>query len=248
MESTIDLSHARELFSRSRPWLALTGAGMSVDSGIPPFRGPGGLWEAMEPEEYAHVRTLERRPERAWELFRLLGRGIAAARPHAGHAALARAEASGVLAGVATQNIDGLHQAAGSQEVIELHGNGSRFYCHRCGTPAAPEAIGAEPAVPRCRCGGVLRPTITLFGEPPPEGAFERAMELLAATQRLVLIGTSAEVYPAALLPDIARRRRMPVVVLGPDPNRLTGMPGVQWLPGRAVELLPALFPAENAR
>lgn len=248
MESIIDLSQARVLFSPDRPWLALTGAGMSVDSGIPPFRGPGGLWEAIDPEEFAHVRTLERRPERAWELFRLLGRAIASALPHAGHTALARAEASGLVAGVATQNIDGLHQAAGSREVIELHGNISHFYCHHCGAPAPPEVIDPGTAVPRCPCGGVLRPTITLFGEPPPEGAFERALSLLAATQRLLVIGTSAEVYPAALLPDIARQRRMPVVVLGPDPNRLTGLQGVQWIPGRAAEWLPALFPAENAR
>lgn len=239
MHQPTSLDEARRRL-RSGRWLALTGAGMSVDSGVPPFRGPGGLWEQLDPEVHAHVETLEAAPDRSWHLFRLLRRALVAATPHAGHAALARAEAAGRIVGVTTQNIDGLHQRAGSRAVIELHGSMERFRCHRCGRPVpAGEAarLGAAPGVPRCACGGVIRPAITLFGEALPEGVYERSQALLEEAGGLLVVGTSAEVYPAALLPLGALHAGRPVLVVGPDPGRLTGLPGALWLPARAVDL-----------
>lgn len=275
MARTLSVSDARRLVDAGPGWLALTGAGMSVDSGIPPFRGPGGLWSSLDPEVYAHVDTLERAPERAWHLFRLLGAAIARARPHAGHRALARAEREGRVVGVATQNVDGLHQAAESRDVIELHGSMRGLACHACGAPADPGALddaaltdagaaagraatgvaagtaacaGTRVApVPRCPCGGVLRPGITLFGETLPDGAFDRAALLLEAAGRLLVIGSSVEVWPVAGLPPIARAGNMDILVIGPEPTRLTAHDDVAWVRGTAVEVLPALFGGTDA-
>ncbi len=246
MGTRVTLDAARDLV-RNGDWFVVTGAGMSVDSGVPPFRGPGGLWERMDPERYAHVETLEAAPERAWELFRLLGRALAGAAPHAGHRALAAAEARGRVRGLATQNIDGLHQLGGSRTVIELHGSMRTFSCHACRRAAAPPPLDDGP-VPRCPgCRGVLRPDITLFGEMLPDGAFEHAERLLRLAHGLLVVGTSSEVYPAALLPRLALERRMPLLVVGPDPSVLTGLPGVAWCAGGACETLPALLrPAEE--
>ncbi len=240
--TAVPLAEARRVFLGAPRWLALTGAGMSVESGIPPFRGPGGLWERMNPEEYAHVRTLERDPARAWELFRILEAAIAGARPHAGHVALAEAERRGRLNGVTTQNIDGLHQAAGSRHVIELHGTLRRWVCHRCGLAMAPEDVDRRGPVPLCGCGGVIRPAITLFGELLPPGALEHSLELLEAAGRLLVVGTSAEVHPAATVPHLALERGMPIIAVGPDPTPLLESRGVAWLRGTAREVLPRLL------
>ncbi len=245
MGSPVTLDAARDLV-RNGDWFVLTGAGMSVDSGVPPFRGPGGLWERMDPERYAHVETLESAPERAWELFRLLGRSLSGAAPHAGHRALAAAEAAGRVCGIATQNIDGLHQLGGSVTVIELHGSMRTFSCHACRRTAPAPAFDDGP-VPRCAaCRGVLRPDITLYGEMLPDGAFERAERLLRLAHGLLVVGTSSEVYPAAILPRLGLERRMPLLVVGPDPSVLTGMPGVAWLAGRAGDVLPALLAMDS--
>ena len=246
MNAETTLENARALLAERPRWLALTGAGMSVDSGVPPFRGPGGLWERMDPETCAHVRTLDLAPERAWELFRVLDAAMHGARPHEGHAALARAEERGKLLGIVTQNIDGLHQEAGSVEVVELHGSGRRYLCHRCGR-GAPRPDAGSAAVPRCPCGGVLRPAITLFGEQLPEGALERAVRLLEGADGLLVVGSSCEVFPAASIPDIALNAGLPVLVVGPDPNRLCAEPGAVWLRASARAALPALLAGEGA-
>jgi NAD-dependent deacetylase len=246
MPAPTSIEEARRLFLSAPRWLALTGAGMSVDSGIPPFRGPGGLWEKFDPEEYAHVRTLERDPARAWVLFRILEQAIAGAQPHAGHVALAEAERRGRINGVATQNIDGLHQAAGSRTVIELHGTARRCVCHRCGLAVAPEDLDRRGPVPLCGCGGVIRPAVTLFGELLPPRALERSLELLQDAGRLLVIGTSAEVHPAAMIPLLALDQDLPVIVVGPDPTRLSGQRGVTWVRGAALSVLPALLAEDD--
>jgi NAD-dependent deacetylase len=187
------------------------------------------------------VQTLESDPARAWRLFRVLAESIAGARPHAGHAALAEAERRGRVSGVATQNVDGLHQAAGSRTVVELHGSARRYVCHRCGIVVAPEDLDRRGAVPLCGCGGVIRPAVTLFGELLPPGAFERAVELLEDAGGLLVVGTSAEVHPAARIPDMALDRGLPVVAVGPSPTHLTESRSVAWVRGTAREVLPAL-------
>lgn len=243
-----NLDEAREKLRSAPHWLALTGAGMSVESGVPPFRGPGGLWERFDPEEYAHVHTLETDPARAWQLFRILEDAIAGARPHAGHRALAEAERRGRIVGVSTQNIDGLHQAAGSRAVIELHGTLRRCVCHRCGLAVAPEDVDRRGPAPLCGCGGVIRPAITLFGEMLPPGALERSLDLLESAGHLLVIGTSAEVQPAAMIPYRALERRWPIVAVGPDPTPLNESPGVLWVRGTARGVLPRLLAAPDEK
>lgn len=241
------LDRARNALS-GRYLVALTGAGMSVESGIPPFRGAGGLWTHLDPLVDGHVETLARDPERSWRLFRMLSEPLIRAKPHAGHSALARAERSGRLLGIVTTNVDGLHQRAGSRAVAEVHGTAARLYCHECGqVPPRGFRIPAT-GVPRCeRCGGVIRPAVTLFGEMLPCGVWERGMSLVEDAEGLVAIGTSLEVQPAAALPSLVRRRGLPVVEVGPEPSDLARSGETIWIGGTAATMLPRLFtPAKS--
>jgi NAD-dependent deacetylase len=222
--------------------MALTGAGMSVESGIPPFRGPGGLWNELDPERDASVMALESEPERVWHVFRRLGQPVLRARPHHGHQALARAERSGRLLGVATTNVDGLHQQAGSRRVIELHGNAREMVCHGCDEPVPRHWQPPPSGVPRCACGGVLRPRVTLFGELLPAGTWEQTMQLLEEAEGLIAVGTSLMVQPAAAIPTLIRRRGLPVVEIGPRPSEMGRRGDSYWVGGTARTVLPELL------
>ncbi|MBE6587973.1 MAG: NAD-dependent protein deacylase [Ruminococcaceae bacterium] len=178
------------------------GAGMSTASGIPDFRGASGLYTVSdEPAEYFLSREcLVGEPERFFEFYRekML---YPDALPNEAHHALARLEAEGVIKAVITQNIDGLHQMAGSERVIELHGTVSRSFCDRCGRTFTPEAITEGERVPKCPyCGGVIRPDVTLYGEPLSSRAFSDAEEEIAASDVLIVGGSSLTVQPAASL------------------------------------------------
>jgi NAD-dependent deacetylase len=222
--------------------MVLTGAGMSVESGIPPFRGPEGLWNRFDPEVDGHVDTLREDPERSWRLFRALAGPIAAARPHGGHAALARAEKSGRVLGVATTNVDALHQMAGSRRVIEIHGSVRKFACHSCGQDATEGFAVPNAGVPRCAaCEGVVRPLVTLFGELLPNGVWDESMALLEEAEGLVAVGTSMQVQPAASIPTVVRRRGLPVVEIGPEPSALARRGEAIWVGGTAATTLPSL-------
>ncbi len=242
------LERARRALA-GRYLVALTGAGMSVESGIPPFRGPDGLWSRLDPMVEGHVRTLDTDPGRSWRLFRMLAGPIAAAQPHRGHAALARAERSGRLLGVVTTNVDGLHQRAGSRSVAEVHGTARRIVCHRCGRDVRPGPGQLDEPVPRClACGGVLRPAVVLFGETLPDEAWTLAMRMIEDAEGLVAIGTSLEVQPAAGLPLLIRRRGLPVVEIGPEPTELARQELSLWLPGTAAEIVPSLLAPVRGR
>ncbi len=192
---------ARAEFRAARRPLALTGAGISVESGIPDFRGDHGLWRRFEPEQYATLEVFRREPHKAWEMYRALGEVLQGKQPNPAHRALARLEREGRLQAVITQNIDGLHQLAGSRRVVEVHGEYRHLQCLRCGRmrPLREEDY-APPAVPACHdCGAPLKPNVVLFGE------WVRHMDevgpLLESCDALLVIGTSAEVYPVADLP-----------------------------------------------
>jgi len=177
----------------------LTGAGISAESGVPTFRGPGGLWKQHRPEDLATPEAFERNPElvREWYQYRRsLLEGIA---PNAGHRALTALERYFETFTLITQNVDGLHALAGSSEVVELHGNIRRDRCHRCGRRQA--ASGP----PECACGGPMRPDVIWFGELLPMEAVERAWRAAATAQLFLVIGTSALVYPAARIPYLAK-------------------------------------------
>ena len=165
--------------------VAFTGAGMSVESGIAPFTGPGGIWSKYDPAEFAHVDTFTMNPAKAWILYRDILESTLPARPHKGHYALAHLERAGLLRCVITQNVDGLHQKAGSRRVVEFHGNNRALRCAECGKHCESTTYkqSEQGDVPQCACWGYLRPTFVLYGESIPV-AGHGVFQLQFASQR----------------------------------------------------------------
>lgn len=221
------LALATELLRGSGRTLALTGAGISTPSGIPDFRSErSGLWNHVDPLEVASIWGFHNHPERFYEWFKPLAARTAAARPNAAHRALADMEAAGKLVGVATQNVDSLHQAAGSVCVCELHGHMRTMTCLGCNTrypadgPLRDVLAGGPP--PRCAaCNELLKPDVVLFGEPLPYDVLSRAQEAALACDVMLIVGTSLEVMPAADLPLLARRRGARLVLINLTPTPL---------------------------
>lgn len=222
------------------PVVALTGAGVSVASGVPDFRSDAGLWQRYDPLADASISALRAHPERVWALLWELDAIIASAEPNPAHRALAALEEGGALAALLTQNPDGLHQRAGSDEVVELHGTAETLSCLACGRRLSrAEVTAAPPSVPRCSCGGVVRPDVTLFGEALPPTALAAGERWCDHAAVLLVIGTSVEVSPVADLPDRARRSGAEVWELNVRPAER--LQPDQRLLGRAEEVLPAL-------
>jgi NAD-dependent deacetylase len=192
---------------RRRQGVALTGAGISVDSGIPDFRSPGGLWERFDPMEFASLDAFRADPDRVWTMLIELEQIVVSAKPNWGHRALARLQQAGVLDGIITQNVDNLHQEAGSKGVIEFHGNGTRLVCLGCGATEDATRRKELGTPPRCRCGQVLKPDVVLFGEMIPQQAMTRSMELIKRCAVMLVVGTSATVVPASLMPMAAKQQ-----------------------------------------
>ena len=189
-----------ELLRQRQPCAVLTGAGISTESGIPDFRSPTGIWAQYDPMEYATIDAFGRDPAKVWDFYSLRFEALATAEPNAGHLALGvpELERAGFVSAVVTQNIDGLHLNAGSQNVIEVHGSIRTASCVECGAQVA-----LDPAAPRCqRCRSILKPDVVMFGELLPEGAMERAGELARAAGLLLVVGSTLEVYPVAGLPE----------------------------------------------
>lgn len=212
---------ARALRDSATGAVVLTGAGISIASGVPAFRSDGGLWERYDPAEYATIDALRRDPEKVWGFLRELHTVVGAARPNPAHLAIADLERSGHVQLVVTQNVDALHQAAGSERVIELHGSADTLSCLDCGAQEDRAHVErrTHTPVPRCRdCGGVLKPDVILFGEDLPVGAYRRAQHAARNTDLMLVVGTSAEVEPAASLPAAARRHGATVWEINPEP------------------------------
>lgn len=235
----IDALKLAGLIRQSRRAAALTGAGISVESGIPAFRGAGGLWDRFDPMEYAHIRAFKANPAKVWELLRELDETIRRARPNPAHLALAALEAGGRLAGIITQNVDNLHQAAGSRRVVEFHGNALRFVCLECARPFPREGLDFAAAPLYCPCGGLIKPDVVFFGEPISPAAQEAAQELARTCDLLLVIGTSAEVAPASYLPLIAKDHGAIIVENNLEPTRLTARLTDHFLPGPAGQVWP---------
>jgi NAD-dependent deacetylase len=214
-----------ELIRGSRSTVALTGAGISVPSGIPDFRTPEtGLWANVDPMEVAHIDVFERDPARFWSYYRPRFHSLGDKQPNAGHEALAELERGGLLDGVITQNIDRLHRAAGSREVVEVHGSIETSTCRRCGADYGIEEVDGlfdEDGIAVCdACGGSVKPDVVLFGEMLPEVAMARAHELAAGADLMLCIGSSLAVYPVAGLPGLTLERggALAIVTKGPTP------------------------------
>jgi NAD-dependent deacetylase len=191
-----------ELLDRRRPCVVLTGAGISTESGIPDFRSPGGVWAHYDPLEYATIDAFLADPVKVWDFY---GRRLAmlgGAEPNDGHRALAELEDRGWVQAVITQNIDRLHERAGSRAVVEVHGSIGTSSCLACGTVVPFDEVVQLLPVPGCpRCERILKPDVVLFGELLPEAAMARATQLAAQARLLLVVGSSLEVYPVAGLP-----------------------------------------------
>jgi NAD-dependent deacetylase len=214
------------LISDSDVVVALTGAGISVPSGIPDFRSPGtGLWENVDPMAVAHIDVFRRDPERFWHFYGDRFQTLEDKRPNGAHDALARLEAAGFLSAVITQNIDRLHSRAGTRELVEVHGTIEHSSCPGCAARFPIEQVRARrrddmAGVPRCDCGRPLKPDIVLFGEYLPEAALRRAQELATQADLLLCIGSSLEVYPVGQLPalTLANGGKVAIVTQGRTP------------------------------
>ena len=232
----------------ARAVAAMTGAGISAESGVPTFRGADGLWRTYSAADLATPEAFARDPGLVWQWYRWRRDIIGRAQPNAGHLALARFQARLPAFTLITQNVDGLHQRAGSTNVVELHGNLWRTRCARgCGVVQdsagdAPGGDGGEgsAAPPACPCGALLRPDVVWFGEPLDEARIDLAVRAAGACDVFLVVGTSALVYPAAGLPLVAGRAGALVVEVNLDDTPLTPHAGIA-LRGKAADVLPAL-------
>jgi NAD-dependent deacetylase len=220
-----DAERLAELIRSSGCTVALTGAGISVPSGIPDFRSPGtGLWEKVNPMEVAHIEVFRREPKRFWSYYRPRFGMLEGKRPNGAHLALAELESRGLLEAVITQNIDRLHRKAGSRRVVEAHGTIETGSCMRCSASYSREQVGGlfdDEGVARCsECEGPVKPDVVLFGELLPERAMEEAYELAERADLLLCVGSSLEVHPVASLPAVTCRAggRLAIVTKGPTP------------------------------
>jgi NAD-dependent deacetylase len=222
--------------------VAFTGAGISAESHVPTFRGADGLWRNYSPERLATAEAFWEDPHLVWEWYDWLRGLIHAAQPNPGHLALAelqRREPDRFT--LVTQNMDGLHEVAGSHDVVKLHGDIWILRCMQCGREGRNRQVPLDPLPPLCRCGGLLRPAIVWFGEMLPEDQWERALHAAQNAGTFITVGTSALVYPAAGLVQVARRSGARVAIVNPDPTPADEL--AEWiLRGPAGEVLPRLL------
>ncbi len=216
----------KQMIERTNRIVAFTGAGISAESGIPTYRGADGVWNKYDPDKYANVNYFFRDPTYYWNFFRdVRYRVLKAAEPNEGHKALARLERLGCLAAVITQNIDGLHQSAGSSNVLELHGNTSRIGCLNCGADYSIDEVYQQLETqlpPTCRiCGGMLKPRVVMFGEALPAETLEQASQESGRCDLFISVGSSLVVQPAASMPVIAKRAGAALVIVNQDATPL---------------------------
>ena len=241
----MSIERAAALLATASHAVAMTGAGVSAESGIPTFRGAGGLWTSYDPVKVSSIDSFLADPASYWQVSKERGGVALAAKPNTGHLALVAMEATGRLVAVITQNTDGLHQAAGSRRVIELHGSGRTVECLECGAREPRTEVQARldsEMPPRCRsCGGLfLKPTVVLFGEPMPVTAVDAALELARAADLILVVGSSLVVYPAAEIPLVAVRSGARMIVVNAEPTPFDGLAEVV-IHGRSGEVLPEI-------
>ncbi len=212
---------AAKIIKESKNLIAFTGAGISVESGIPTFRGPTGLWSKYDPK-ILDIDFFRNNPEESWryikEIFYDFMRDI---KPNYAHKFLAELEKERLLKGVITQNIDNLHQEAGSKNVIEFHGTASKLICMECETKYYSKDISLDSLPPLCKkCGGLLKPDFVFFGEQIPPKAFSKSIELCTNADTIIIIGTTGEIMPASQLPYLAKNAK--VLEINIEPSNYT--------------------------
>lgn len=234
------LEKAARIIVNSEMTIALTGAGISVESGIPDFRSAGGLWDKFDPGEYATIEAFRARPEKVWNMLREMEKVVLRAKPNKAHIGLGELEKLGLLQWIITQNVDNLHQAGGSRNVIEYHGNSATLSCIACGRRY--NAVEREGEfLPRCECRAILKPDVVFFGEAIPEEALSRSFQLAASTQALMVIGTSAVVSPANTIPLVAKENGAKLIEINKEKTHLSDTLTDIFLQGSAGEIIPQL-------
>lgn len=227
----------------ARNVVALTGAGVSVESGIPPFRGKGGVWERFDPMEYATIDAFEKNPEKVWRvLLSELKNLVERAEPNNGHKGLFQLEKKGILKTIITQNVDGLHQKAGNTDVIEFHGNFAWYRCMTCDNRTDLQGLLTEQIPPLCHCGGIFRPECIFFGEMIPEEAMWRSRHASTHCDIMLVVGTSANVQPAAYMPVLAKKSGAKIIEINTETTPLTGYISDHILLGQSGEVMNLLI------
>ena len=228
---------AARTICQSTKTIALTGAGISVESGIPDFRSPGGLWERFNPIEYGTVRAFQENPEKVWQMLQEVSHLLAKARPNPAHTGLGRLQKLGLLHTIITQNVDCLHQEGGATSVIEYHGNAKNLSCLWCKQRyKEDELTGQIP--PRCNCGQILKPDVVFFGEPIPIRALQKSYVLASSCRVLLIVGTSGEVAPANTIPETAKGVGATIIEVNVEPTLLTEHLTDIFLQGKAGEVV----------
>ncbi len=240
---TDSFEKAAEIILSSKLTLALTGAGISVESGIPDFRSAQGLWSKFDPAEYATIQAFRANPQKVWEMLREMEEVVGRAAPNEAHKGLGELEEMGCLQTVITQNIDNLHQAGGSKDVIEYHGNASTLSCLWCGRRYTAEDKRNQ-VPPRCECENILKPDVIFFGEAIPEEAMNRSFNLASSAGALLVVGTSAVVSPVNTIPSIAKHNGAGIIEINREQTHLTDSITDVFLQGNAGDMVPQLVKA----
>ena len=233
------IEEAVELLKGSKFTTAFTGAGISVESGIPPFRGEGGLWNKYDPN-ILDLQTYRHNPEKSWPVIKeLFFDFFGEARANAAHYGLAKLEQKGLLNSIITQNIDSLHQEAGSKIIFEYHGNCRQLVCFDCGNIEQVEGKVLIETPPKCeKCGGLLKPDFIFFGEGIPEEAYEKSLEAARDCEVMLVIGTTGEIVPASTLPYMAKEMGAKIIEINTNESTYTNTITDVFLQGKATEIM----------
>jgi NAD-dependent deacetylase len=244
---TDSFEKAAEIILASELTLALTGAGISVESGIPDFRSAEGLWAKFDPAEYATIQAFRANPEKIWEMLREMDKVVSRAKPNMAHKGMGELERMGCLHCIITQNIDNLHQAGGSKDVIEYHGNASTLSCLWCGRKYLATDKRDEN-LPRCECDKILKPDVIFFGEAIPEEAMNRSFQLASSATALLVVGTSAVVSPVNTIPAIVKRNGGKIIEINIEKTNLTNSVTDIFFQGNAGDIIPQLVTAAKQK
>ena len=236
-----ELQEAAHLIKNAQYGVVFTGAGVSVESGIAPFTGAGGLWNQYDPK-FIEINFFYADPKRSWEeMKKIFFTDMDEAIPNKAHEVIAKLEQKGMVKGVITQNIDGLHQKAGNKNVQEFHGTIKTLSCGVCGRKYKLEDVDIEQVPPLCMCGHVLKPDFVFYGEGIPPRAYEKSLEMAQNADVMIIVGTAGQVLPACSLPLTAKQFGAKIIEVNPQPSSFTGSITDYYFPQKATEFFAAL-------
>lgn len=236
------IKQAAETLRKAQYAIAYTGAGISVESGVPPFRGENGIWNNYDPKTL-DLDFFHSNPKESWEVIReLFYNYFGNAKANKAHLALAKLEEFGILKCVITQNIDNLHQQAGSETVFEFHGNSLKLICTKCSKYYTPDDINFERLPPYCECTGLLKPDFIFFGEGIPMDAYQNSVNAVSQADVVIIIGSTGEVMPAAQMPFLAKQNGATIIEVNPEKSKFTKQITDIHLKGKAGDVMAELI------